>query len=110
MPRKSNWKTSRTKAIRVPAHLADQLLSLARSIEDQQRFVQNDEPTDSAMVTLQRPGGEPERHIVSAPISTWQQAENITRELLATKLAHLSEGQRLEFAYRLAEAVFGAPK
>lgn len=105
MPRRSNWKSSETKAIRVPAELADQLLALAHAMENQNRFVQN-EPMDNVMISIATPSGEVDHKIVSAPASVWRQADEMARDILASPaIANLSESQRLQFALLLAEQI-----
>ena len=44
MPRPSKWR-SKTTAIRVPEHAADQLLAIARQLDAPSGFVQNPKPT-----------------------------------------------------------------
>jgi hypothetical protein len=106
MPRKSNWKASETKAIRVPAHLAAHLLTLAHSLENEgDRFVQNDPgPVESKMISIQKPDGETARRVVSAPASVWDQGRRMAQDFLASpRVAALTPAQRAHLALLLAE-------
>lgn len=107
MPRKSNWKNNKTKAIRVPENLADELLRLARAMEDQIQigFVQN-EPTEAVMVSLQGKKGD-RRTVIAAPISIWQEADALAEEtLLHPGIQNLTPSQRSQLALLLAERLF----
>lgn len=103
MPRKSNWQNSRTKAIRVPEHLADELLRLARSMENQGGFVQN-EPTEACMISIQGGTGDVQREIVTASVSVWQEAEEWAEQfLLRPDIKKLTPNQRGQLALLLVE-------
>lgn len=80
MPRPSKWN-SKTTAIRVPEHAADQLLAIARQIDAQCGFVQNPEPlgvtiednaTTERYILLQEPLTEDEQAIIDQAISSMQ--------------------------------------
>lgn len=102
MPRKSNWKNNKTKAIRVPENLADELLRLARAMEDQIGFVQN-EPVESCMVSLQGKKGD-QRTVITAPLSIWKEADALVDETLSRpEIQNLTPGQRSQLALLLVE-------
>lgn len=102
MPRKPNWKTNQTKAIRVPEHLADELLRLARSIENQGGFVQN-EQMETCMVSLQG-AGDMRREIIAAPATVWREAEGWAEEMmLHPGIKKLTPNQRGQLALLLVE-------
>lgn len=107
MPRPSKWK-SKTTAIRVPEHAADQLLAIARQLDVPSGFVQNPAPSP-IICTIDSAKGT-ERYLIQAEPCTDEEMEQVDQALdwLYGQLKGRSRDDLLYVAAKIAQAV-GTP-
>jgi len=102
--RKPKWKHTPTTAIRVPAHIAPQLLEVAKYLDNLSDFVQKPEKLESILVKHESSEKEVQR-IITATKSDWELAEKLADKVYEELINQLPEREAQQLVIRLWEEI-----
>lgn len=102
--RKPKWKHTPTTAIRVPEHIAPQLLEVAKYLDNLDDFVQKPEKLRTMLVTYESQERKVQR-VITLTENDWTLAEKAADKVYEELISQLPERQAQQLVVRLWEEI-----